>query len=48
MSMPGSSLSISLRMFCPLTFATEGMAIPFHPGAAQYFAENGITVDTGA
>jgi len=31
-----------------LTFATEGMAIPFHPGAAKYFAENGITVDTGA
>ena len=31
-----------------LTFATDGMAIPFHPGAAKYFAENGITVDTGA
>ena len=30
-----------------LTFATEGMAIPFHPGAAKYFAEKGITVDTG-
>ncbi|MBQ3387410.1 MAG: TAXI family TRAP transporter solute-binding subunit, partial [Eggerthellaceae bacterium] len=30
-----------------LTFATDGMAIPFHPGAAKYFAENGITVDTG-
>ena len=31
-----------------LVFATDGMAIPFHPGAAKYFAENGITVDTGA
>ena len=31
-----------------LAFATDGMAIPFHPGAAKYFAENGITVDTGA
>ena len=30
-----------------LTFATDGMAIPFHPGAAKYFAENGITVDVG-
>ena len=30
-----------------LTFATDGMAIPFHPGAAKYFAEKGITVDTG-
>ena len=30
-----------------LNFATDGMAIPFHPGAAKYFAENGITVDTG-
>ena len=27
-----------------LTFATDGMAIPFHPGAAKYFAEKGITV----
>ena len=31
-----------------LTFATEGMAVPFHPGAAKYYAEQGITVDTGA
>ena len=31
-----------------LTFATDGMAIPFHPGAAKYFAEQGIIVDTGA
>ena len=30
-----------------LNFATDGMAIPFHPGAAKYFAEKGITVDTG-
>ena len=30
-----------------LTFATDGMAIPFHPGAAKYFAEKGITVSTG-
>ena len=30
-----------------LVFATDGMAIPFHPGAAKYFAENGITVDVG-
>ena len=27
-----------------LTFATDGMAIPFHPGAAKYFAEKGINV----
>jgi len=30
-----------------LAFATDGMAIPFHPGAAKYFAEKGITVSTG-
>ena len=30
-----------------LTFATDGMAIPFHPGAAKYFAEKGINVNTG-
>ena len=27
-----------------LTFATEGMAVPFHKGAARFFAEQGITV----
>ena len=27
------------------TFATEGMAAPFHNGAAKFFAEQGITVD---
>ncbi|MDO4490876.1 MAG: TAXI family TRAP transporter solute-binding subunit [Lachnospiraceae bacterium] len=26
--------------------ATEGMAAPFHAGAARYYAEHGITVDT--
>ncbi len=26
--------------------ATEGMAAPFHEGAARYYAEHGITVDT--
>lgn len=26
--------------------ATEGMAAPFHPGAARYYAEHGITVET--
>ncbi len=31
-----------------LTFATEGIAAPFSPGAAKYFAEKGITVDTAA
>ena len=30
-----------------LGFATEGIAVPFHPGAAKYFAEKGITVSTG-
>ena len=30
-----------------LSFATEGIAVPFHPGAAKYFAEKGITVSTG-
>ncbi|MGN1002724.1 MAG: TAXI family TRAP transporter solute-binding subunit [Oscillospiraceae bacterium] len=29
-----------------LEFATEGIAVPFAAGAAQYFAENGITVET--
>lgn len=27
-------------------FATDGIAVPFHPGAAKYFAEHGITVKT--
>ena len=30
-----------------LSFATEGIAVPFHAGAAKYFAEKGITVSTG-
>lgn len=30
-----------------LKFATDGIAVPFHAGAAKYFAENGITVDVG-
>ena len=25
--------------------ATSGMAVPFHPGAARYYADNGVTVD---
>ena len=29
-----------------LEFATEGIAVPFAKGAAQYFAEHGIEVDT--
>ena len=29
-----------------LQFATEGIAVPFHPGAAKYYAEKGITVNT--
>ena len=29
-----------------LKFATEGIAVPFHPGAAKYYAEKGITVNT--
>ena len=29
-----------------LTNATEGMTAPFHTGAAKYFAENNITVET--
>lgn len=29
-----------------LAFATEGIAVPFAKGAAQYYAENGITVAT--
>ena len=29
-----------------LTFATEGIAVPFAAGAAKYFAEKGITVET--
>lgn len=29
-----------------LEFATDGIAVPFHAGAAQYFAEQGVTVET--
>lgn len=29
-----------------LEFATEGITVPFHAGAAKYFEEKGITVDT--
>ena len=29
-----------------LDFATDGIAVPFAKGAAQYYAENGITVET--
>lgn len=29
-----------------LTFATDGIAVPYHAGAAKFFAENGITVET--
>ncbi len=29
-----------------LSFATEGIAVPFAKGAAKYFAENGVTVAT--
>ena len=29
-----------------LDFATDGIAVPFAKGAAKYFAEHGITVDT--
>ena len=32
--------------YIDLSFATEGIAVPFAKGAAEYFAENGITVDT--
>ena len=26
--------------------ATDGMAVPFHKGAARYYAEHGVTVET--
>ena len=29
-----------------LTFATEGITVPFHAGAAKYFEEKGVTVAT--
>ena len=29
-----------------LEFATDGIAVPFAPGAAKFYAENGITVAT--
>ena len=32
--------------YLDFTFATEGIAVPFAKGAAAFFAENGITVDT--
>ena len=28
------------------TFATDGIAVPYHAGAAKYFAEKGVTVET--
>ncbi len=28
------------------TFATDGISVPFHAGAAKYFAEKGVTVET--
>jgi hypothetical protein len=31
-----------------LEFATDGIAVPFAPGAAKFYAENGIEVDTAA
>ena len=31
-----------------LDFATDGIAVPFAAGAAKFYAENGITVDTAA
>ena len=31
-----------------LDFATDGIAVPFAEGAAKFYAENGITVDTAA
>ncbi len=31
-----------------LEFATEGIAVPFAAGAAKFYAENGITVETAA
>ena len=31
-----------------LEFATDGIAVPFAAGAARFYAENGITVDTAA
>ncbi len=32
--------------FLDLEFATDGIALPFHAGAAKYYAENGVTVRT--
>lgn len=32
--------------YLDFAFATEGIAVPFAKGAAAFFAENGITVDT--
>ena len=29
-----------------LEFATDGIAVPFHAGAAKYFEEKGVTVKT--
>ena len=29
-----------------LEFATDGIAVPFHAGAAKYFEEKGVTVAT--
>ena len=31
---------------CSIEFATSVTDIPYHPGAAQYFAEQGVTVPT--
>lgn len=35
-----------LDLHISLNSATDGIAIPFHPGAAEYYAQQGITVAT--
>ena len=29
-----------------MNFATENVTIPFHKGASEYYAENGVNVET--
>ena len=36
----------SLSLQLDETYATDGIPIPFHPGAAAYYAKQGISVNT--
>ena len=39
--------SVAVDMELSETAAVSNVGIPFHPGAASYYADHGISVDTG-